>query len=76
MLKHIREILKEVIEIFDNTTKEHERILSELAEKEYSNDKSNDKENTNAQTLSDINYFTEHSHHNPYYISKKDAKLD
>jgi len=81
MLKHIREILKEVIEIFDNTTKEHESILSELEEKEYSNDKSNDKRNTNAESykdnsndkaksLEDSNYFTEPSHYNPYRNNK------
>jgi predicted nuclease with TOPRIM domain len=74
MLKHIREILKEVIEIFDNTTKEHESILSELEEKdntETSNAESyKDISNDKAKSLEDSNYFTEPSHYNPYRNNK------
>jgi hypothetical protein len=74
MLKHIREILKEVIEIFDNTTKEHESILSELEEKdntETSNAESyKDNSNDKAKSLEDSNYFTEPSHYNPYRNNK------
>lgn len=69
MLKHIREILKDVVEHLDKLEREHERIYSELD----TIDKSNDKEDSNAQNSTQDYTYPEHSHYNPYYSSKKDA---
>ena len=59
-----------MIELYNTREKEHERVYSELLEKYVEN---NTREDTNAETsnehsnkLSDINYFPEPSHYNPY----------
>ena len=70
IFKHLKEFIQDMIELYNTREKEHERVYSELLEKYVDN---NTKENTNAESysntsneLSDINYFPEPSHYNPY----------
>ncbi len=71
MLKLIREILKDMIEILESKERENERIYEQyLTEnnpnfntEEHNAESSQDSNDTH---IADINYFPEHSHYNPY----------
>ncbi len=71
MLKLIREILKDMIEILESKERENERIYEQyltennpnLTQKDTNAESSNHSNDTH---IADINYFPEHSHYNPY----------
>ena len=71
MLKLIREILKDMIEILESKERENERIYEQyltennpnFTQKDTNAESSQDSNDTH---IADINYFPEHSHYNPY----------
>ena len=66
IFKHLKEFIQDMIELYNTRDKEHERVYSELLEKYVEENTNAESSNTSNEQLSDINYFPEPSHYNPY----------